>query len=189
MAEKEPFERVPKTRPGDEVLRRRRRPRRRLRVAPRIPEIAVALRVILTETPFVPMISLVVVLWLLFSTGLYFAEHQADGSEIKHYSEALWWGVVAMTSMGTAPMPVTGVGQLVGAIWAVLGCILFYGTIIASVTVYFWRRRETPRTQVTATVQYNLGMLEELSIEELEALKETTVFLIDSRIGRLSGKP
>lgn len=185
MGEERPFEPVPKIRPGDEVLRRRRRPRRRLRIAPNVPGFIRFIRVILTQTPFLPMISIVTVLWLLFSTGFYFAEHGASGSGISYYSEALWWGIVAMTTMGTAPMPVTGAGQIVGGIWAVLGCIILYGTIIASVTVYFIRRRERPVTQIISTVQYNLERLEDLSLEELEVLKETTDLLIDAQIGRL----
>jgi len=185
MGEEKPFEPVPKIRLGDEVLRRRRRPRRRLRLAPSVPGIVRFLRVIVTQTPFVPMVSLITILWLLFSTGFYFAEHGASGSGINYYSEALWWGVVAMTTMGTAPMPVTGVGQTVGAVWAILGCIIFYGTIIASVTVYFARRREGAVKQIISTVEYNLERLEDLSLEELEVLKETTNVLIDAQIERL----
>ncbi len=90
-----------------------------------------------------------------------------------------------MTTMGTAPMPVTGAGQIVGGIWAVLGCIIFYGTIIASVTVYFARRRERPVKQIISTIQYNLEQLENLSVEELEILKQTTDGLIDAQIRQL----
>ncbi len=185
MGEEKPFEPVPRIRPGDEVLRRRRRPRRRLRIAPNVPGIIRFLRVILTQTPFVPMITLLTILWLLFSTGFYFVEHGASGSGINYYTDALWWGVVAMTTMGTAPMPVTGAGQIVGGIWAVLGCIIFYGTIIASVTVYFARRRERPVKQIISTIQYNLEQLENLSVEELEILKQTTDGLIDAQIRQL----
>jgi len=185
MGEEKSFEQVPKIRPGDEVLRRRRPPRARLRVAPSVPGIIRFLRVIITQTPFLPMITLVTIVWLLFSTGFYFAEHGASGSGINYYSEALWWGVVAMTTMGTAPIPVTGAGQIVGGIWAVLGCIIFYGTIIASVTSYFLRPRQRPTKQIITTIQYNLEQLEDLSLEELEVLKETTDVIINAQIGQL----
>lgn len=185
MGDEKPFEPVHKTRPGDEVLRRKRQPRARLRVAPRIPEVVRAISTILTHTPFVPMISFAAVLLLIFSTCIYFAEVGAPGSGIAHYSEALWWGVVAMTTMGTAPMPVTGAGQIVGGIWAIVGCLIFYGTIIASVTTYFMRRRETPSKQIVATVQYNLGIIDELTIEELQVLKDTAANVIDAQMGRL----
>jgi len=38
MGEGKPFEPVRKIRPGDEVIRKRVKPRRRLRVGPRVPE-------------------------------------------------------------------------------------------------------------------------------------------------------
>ena len=183
MAE-EKYETVSKTRPGDKVIRKTRGPRKRLRVAPDVPGAVRFIKFIATNTPFLPMISLVTILWLLFSTGFYFAEHGASGSGINNYSEALWWGVVAMTTMGTAPMPVSGAGQIVGGIWAILGCIIFYGTIIASVTAYFAKRREGAVKQIVATLQYNLERLDELSVEELKILKDTADGLIDAQIDK-----
>jgi voltage-gated potassium channel len=131
------------------------------------------------------MISLVIILWLLFSAGFYFADRGGSGTAIEHYGDALWWGLVAMTTMGTASIPVTGAGLIVGGIWAVLGVILFWGTIIASVTSYFLHPRQRPSQQIISTVQYNLEQLDDLSLEELELLKETTDGLIDRHIGRL----
>lgn len=87
-----------------------------------------------------------------------------------------------MTTMGTAHIPVSGSGQIVGGIWAVIGSIIFYGAIIASVTVYFTRRREGTVKQIVSTVEYNLERLDDLSLEELELLKETTDRLIDLQI-------
>ena len=185
MGEEKPFEPIIKIRPGDEVLRRKRRPRRRLRIAPNIPGIIRFLKVIVTQTPFLPMISLVIILWLLFSTGFYFAEHGDSGSGIDHYGDALWWGLVAMTTMRTASIPVTGTGYIVGGIWAVLGVIVFWGTIIASVTSYFLHPRQRPTQQIISTIQYNLEQLEDLSLDELELLKETTDGLINAHIVRL----
>ena len=170
MGEEKPFEPISRTRPGDEVLRRRRSPRKRLRIAPDVPVIISFLRVIVTQTPFVPMFCIVMILWILFSTGFYLAEHGASGSGINNYGDALWWSLVAMTTMGTAPIPVTGTGHIVGGIWAVVGVIVFWGTIIASVTSYFLHRRQRPSQQIISTVQYNLEQLEDLSLEELELL-------------------
>ncbi len=162
MGDEKPFERVSKTRPGHEVLRRKRQPRRRLRIAPNVPEAVKFLRVIVTQTPFLPMIALLTVLWLLFSTVFYYVEHGASGTGINYYTDALWRGLVAITTMRTAHMPVSGAGQIVGGIWAVLGCVIFYGAIIASVTVYFMRRREGTVKQIDSTVAYNLERLDDL---------------------------
>jgi len=185
MGDERPFEPVPRIRPGDEVLRRKRRPRRRLRIAPNVPEVFRILRDIVTRTPLLPILSILLVLFLLFSTGLYFAERGVNES-LDSYGEALWWSVSAMQTMGsTANQPITTAGKTIGGIWAVLGTMLFFGAVIASVTSYFIYSRQRPSRQIIATVQYNLGRLEELSLEELEVLKETTDGLIDAQIGKL----
>ena len=182
MGSEERFEKVSKTRPGHEVLRRKRAPKRRLRMAPNIPEVFKFLKVIVTETPFVSMISLITVLWLLFSTIFFYVEHGTSGTEITDFSHALWWGIVAMTTMGTAHIPISGGGQIVGGIWAIIGCVIFYGAIIASVTTYFARRREGHVKQIISNITYNIENLEKLSSHELKFLKETVVRLIDTEI-------
>ena len=184
MGNEERFETVSKHRPGDKVLRRRREPKRKLRMAPNIPEVFKFLKVIVTETPFVSMISLITVLWLLFSTIFYYVERGASGTEITDYSHALWWGIVAMTTMGTAHIPTSGGGQIVGGIWAIIGCIIFYGAIIASVTTYFARRREGHVKQIISNITYNIENLEKLPLHELKLLKETVVMLIDTEIDK-----
>jgi len=187
MGEEKPFEPVSKIRPGDEVLRRRRRPRRRLRIAPNVPGFLRFLRVIITQTPFVPMITLLAILWLLFSAGFYFAEHGVN-EHVTSYGQALWWSLAAIETMGTPYKPITLAGQIVGGIWAILGTMLFWGTIIASVTTYFARRREGTVKQIISTVEYNLERLEDLSLEDLETLRETTDVLINAQIERRKGE-
>lgn len=87
-----------------------------------------------------------------------------------------------MTTMGAAPTPVTGLGQVVGGIWAVVGCLMFYGTIIASVTAYFLLPRRHPTRELIGTIQYNLERFEDLSLEELETLKEVTTRVIEAQM-------
>ena len=188
MGDEKPFEPVSRTRPGDEVLRRRREPKRRLRIAPNVPGVVRFLRVIVTQTPFVPMILLTNALWLLFSAGFYLAEHNANPEHVYSYGQALWWGLASVETMGTPYKPITMAGQVIGGIWAILGVMLFWGTIIASITVYFARRKEGTVKQIIATVEYNLERLDDLSLEELEVLKETTDGLIDARIERRKGE-
>ena len=189
MSEQEPFEPVPPIRPGDRVLRRKRRARRRLRLAPNVPEIFRFIKEIVTQTPFLPIVSVLVVLWLLFSAGMYFAERGASESMIHSYGSALYWGVTAFSTTGMADIPVTGAGHIIGSIWMVVGTIIFFGAIIASVTSYFMRPRQHPTRQIITTVQYNLGILEELSADELETLRETAVGLIETRLDQLKREP
>jgi len=84
------FEPVAKQRPGNQVLRRRREPQRRLRMAPNIPGVLKFLKVIVTQTPFLPMFTALIVLWLLVSAGYYFAEHNANPVHVSSYGQD--WG-------------------------------------------------------------------------------------------------
>jgi len=152
------------------------------------------IRDLVFETPFFVMVPIVVVLLLLFSAGLYFAEVGAVGSSVHSYGEALWDGVVLMTTAGTMSEPVTSAGHVIGAIWTILGCTLFYGTIIASasayfllpISSYFLLPRRGNQAKLLGTIQYNLGRLEELSMKDLEAMKNETINIIDAAIQRCS---
>ena len=136
------------------------------------------------------MAPILIVLLLAFSAGIYFAEFGAAGSNIDSYGEALWDGVVLMTTAGTMSEPVTGAGHVLGAIWTILGCVLFYGTIIASASAYFLLPlssyfllpRRGSQAKLIGTIQYNLGRLENLSTEDLMALKNETMAIIDAAL-------
>ena len=133
---------------------------------------------VVLHTPVVKMAFLLVVLWMLFSAGIYFGERGAEGTTITSYGKALYWGVAAFSTAGIADMPVNGISETIGAIWIVLGSILFFGAIVATVTAYFMRPLQRPSKQIIDTIEYNLEQLDDLSIEELELLKETTDALI-----------
>jgi voltage-gated potassium channel len=67
---------------------------------------------------------------------------------------------------------------LIGGIWIVLGSVLFFGTIVATVTTYFMRPMQRPHKKIIDTIEYNLEQLEDLSIDELDLLRETVDTLI-----------
>jgi len=186
MKGEKPFEPIRRIRPGDEVLRRRRV--RRLRVAPSVPGVIRFLRTVITQTPFLQMASLFVILWLLFCAGVYFAESGAEGTTIYSYGRALYWGIAAFSTAGIADTPLTAVGQVIGGMWIVVGAMLFFGTIVATFATYFMRPMQRPMPKIIATIQYNLEQLESLSLEELEVLKETTDRIIEIQIARLKPK-
>jgi voltage-gated potassium channel len=85
------------------------------------------------------MIFLLAVLWLVFAAGLYFAERGMEGAAINSYGHALYWGIAALSTAGIADAPHSGVSQIIGGIWIILGSMLFFGTIVATVTAYFMR--------------------------------------------------
>ena len=86
-----------------------------------------------------------------------------------------------------ADTPISGAAQIVGGLWIVLGSVLFFGTVVATVTSYFLRPLQRPASQIIDTIEYNLEQLGDLSIEELDLLKETTDTLID-HMERLKAK-
>jgi voltage-gated potassium channel len=130
------------------------------------------------HTPFVRMLILLVVLWLVFAAALYQVEHGVEGATITTLGEALDWGVAAFSTAGIADTPHSGVAQLIGGIWIVLGSVLFFGAIVATITTYFMRPMQRPGKRIIDTIEYNLEQLNELTLEELDLLKETVDALI-----------
>jgi voltage-gated potassium channel len=124
------------------------------------------------------MLILLLILWLIFSAGLYFSERGLQGGTINSYGEALYWGLAAFSTAGIADTPRSNIGQLVGGIWIIIGSVMFFGTIVATVTTYFMRPMQRPAKRIIDTIEYNLEQLNDLSIEELDLLKDTIDTLI-----------
>ena len=133
---------------------------------------------IIEHTPIIKMILLSFGLWLIFSAALYLAEREVEGATITTYGEALYWGIAAFSTAGIADSPRSGLSQVIGGIWSILGSVLFFGTIVATVTTYFMRPLQRPAKRIIDTIEYNLEQLDDLSIEELHLLKKTTDTLI-----------
>ena len=124
------------------------------------------------------MTVLLVAMWLACSSLLYVAEVRSDHAAIDSIGEALYWGVAAFSTAGIADPPVSGLGRLIGAAWIIAGSALFFGAIVATITSYFMRPMQRPGKRIIDTIEYNLEQLDELSIEELDLLKETVDTLI-----------
>jgi voltage-gated potassium channel len=124
------------------------------------------------------MVILLIVLWLVFSAGVYMAERGIEGTPINSYGEALYWGVAAFSTAGIADKPVTGTARFVGGLWIVLGSVLFFGAIVATVTGYFMRPMQRPHKKIIETIEYNLEQLNDLTLDELDLLKDTVDTLI-----------
>jgi voltage-gated potassium channel len=139
------------------------------------------------HTPFTKLVLLLVLLWLSFSYGLYFFEHQTEGTPITSYGEALYWGVAAFSTAGIADTPKSGIAQIIGAIWIVTGSALFFGAIVATITTYFMRPMQRPHKKIIDTIEYNLEQMNDLTVEELDLLKETVDTLI-AHVERLKEK-
>jgi len=136
------------------------------------------IRDVVLHTPILKLAFLLVILWILFAAGLYFGESGAEGTTITSYGRALYWGIAAFSTAGIADMPVNGISEVIGAIWIVLGSMIFFGAIVSTITAYFMRPLQRPSKQIIDTIEYNLEQLDDLTIDELELLKDTTDSLI-----------
>jgi voltage-gated potassium channel len=136
------------------------------------------LRDVHTYTPFTKLVALLLALWLLFSTGLYLVESNVEGGSISSWRDALYWGVAAFSTAGIADMPVSAAAQLIGGLWIVIGSVIFFGGIVATITTYFMRPMQRPHKRIIDTIEYNLEQLNELTLEELDLLKNTVDTLI-----------
>jgi voltage-gated potassium channel len=124
------------------------------------------------------MVLLLIALWLLFSAGLYLVERGTAGTSINSYGEALYWGVAAFSTAGIAIKPVTGAAEFIGGLWIVVGSVLFFGAIVATITTYFTRPMQRPHKRIIDTIEFNLEQLNDLTLDELDLLKETVDTLI-----------
>lgn len=177
-----------KLRLGDKVIRKARKPRRRLRIVPKVPAFFIFLKDLVVHTPVMHMFILLLVVWLVLSAGIYFSDHNAAGTPIRSYGDALYTSVAGFSTAGIAIMPVTPLGKVFCALMMVSGSAIFFGAIVAGVTAYFMRPLQRPSKQIISTIEYNLEQLEELSVDELELLKETADDLISAQIRKSKAK-
>ena len=189
MEDKETPKQVKPLLRGNRVLRiRRRKPRRRLRFTPDIPGVIRFLRQITSETPLIPLTLILVVLWLLASWGIYLVERGVN-EQINSYGYALWWSFTAMQTQGAnSPGPITTPGMIIGSIWSIFSTVAFFGVIIGTLYAYFMLPRRRPSREIIGALQYNLEQLDNLSIDELEVLRDTTVRIVSTRIRDLKEK-
>jgi voltage-gated potassium channel len=133
------------------------------------------------------MLVTLLVLWLLFACAIYLAERSVPGATMDSLGDALYWGVAAFSTAGIADTPASALAKFFGGIWIVVGSMLFFGTIVATVTGYFMRPMQRPHRHIIDTIEYNLEQLEELTVDELDLLKDTVDTLI-SHVERLKEK-
>ena len=86
------------------------------------------------------------------------------------------------TQGANSPGPITTPGIIIGAIWSIFSTVAFFGVIIASIYAYFMLPKRRPFREMIGAIQNNLGELENLSVDELEVLRDTTARVVNARI-------
>jgi voltage-gated potassium channel len=134
---------------------------------------------IVNRTLFLQMVALLAFLWLVFAAAMFVVERGVEGSSIRSFGDAMYWGVAALSTAGIADSPVTGASKLIGGAWIIIGSVMFFGIIVSTVTAYFMRPVQRPPDQLIESIEYSLEELDELSIEDLDLLKQTVDTLIE----------
>jgi len=71
-------------------------------------------------------IFVIFVLLIISSSLLYYVEHEAQPDKFKNIPEAMWWGVVTLTTVGYGDIyPITPVGKFFASVISLLGIGLF----------------------------------------------------------------
>jgi len=142
---------------------------------------------IVNRTLFLQMVALLAFLWLVFAAAIFMVERGVEGSSIRSFGDAMYWGVAALSTAGIADSPVTGASKLIGGAWIIIGSVLFFGIIVSTVTAYFMRPVQRPPDQIIESIETSLEELDQLSVEELDLLKETVDTLIE-HVERIKGQ-
>lgn len=91
---------------------------------------------VLRQRYLITVAAIAVFFLYLVSTGVYLVEHNAKGANITSWGDAMWWGVVTITTVGYGDVyPVTFFGRLLGALMMVVGLLLI-GVVSGSFVGY-----------------------------------------------------
>ena len=71
-------------------------------------------------------VGLMLVLLLLASSLMYFAENDAQPDKFSSIPDAMWWSIITLTTVGYGDVvPVTNIGRVIVGVVAVMGIALF----------------------------------------------------------------
>ena len=134
---------------------------------------------IIDRTLFLQLASALGFLWLVFSAALFLAERGAANSPIQTLGDAMYWGIAALSTAGIADSPISGLSKLIGGTWIIIGSVMFFGIIVSTVTAYFMRPVQRPTDRLVESIESSLEELDQLSLEELDLLKDNVDNLIE----------
>jgi len=123
------------------------------------------------------VIFVVFLLLIIFSSLMYFIEKEAQPEAFSSIPEAMWWGIITLTTVGYGDVyPITPLGKILGALIAFLGIGMFAlpAGILGSGLVEVVRKKEINTTDKS---------IEELGNNETKGLNN-----INKKIEKLEEK-
>ena len=90
---------------------------------------------------------------------------------IDTYAEALWWGLITITTVGYGDIaPVTIVGRLLAAVLLVVGIVII-GIFTSAVTNYFSNKPKDSRDEQVMKVIQSIDDIEDIKKEDIEFIQ------------------
>src|SRR4051812_18479241 len=76
----------------------------------------------LLKNIFMTVVAFLTIAWMSSSVLVYYFERNADGSNIKTFNDALWWGIVTFLTVGYGDRyPITFEGRFIAGLLMVSG--------------------------------------------------------------------
>jgi voltage-gated potassium channel len=78
------------------------------------------------KVELITALAIIFILLIISSSLLYYVEHDAQPDKFQNIPEAMWWGVVTLTTVGYGDIfPITPMGKILSSIISLLGIGLF----------------------------------------------------------------
>lgn len=115
------------------------------------------------------------------SLGMLKIEAQAQGANITNASDALWYMIVTMSTVGYGDQyPVTTAGRVLGGIVILVGVGIF-GTLTGYLANFFLAPKRRESDEDSDDLQHRLDVLRELSAQQQQAIADLEALLEDRR--------
>ena len=119
---------------------------------------------------------LMLCLLLVCSTGVYFAENEAQPDKFPNIIETCWWAVITLTTIGYGEVtPKTGLGKIIGGLVSVLcvGLVALPTAILsAGMIEKLHRTRNSENALIEGNKNIELDSLRQEISEKIEAIDE-----------------
>ena len=134
-----------------------------------------------------------VVMFIIASSLIYFAEHQKHPTHFNSIPDSMYWALITLTTVGYGDVtPVTALGKLISVISAMGGVIvvaLLTGIIASSFSLQMERRKAEFEDEIRDALKD--GILDEFEVKHIENLRKhfgISKRKTDSLITEISGE-